>query len=1082
MTPPDSTYSTLRRTDPKITGLADTNASEMRSNAKPQGQQAPSVSISSNNIIRNPRQQDGRYDEAKAFLALLDTANFKFADLVKEGLNPLILKQYYLDLGLSVPKSEDLAQFLQAYSHSRHTSKSENSILESTAEIFPPISGDAGGYKESPKLVKGSRVSPAASRENQVASTATVKTGEKAISRTEYLARLKAVTKKPKGIKSTSNADKEQGGISEELGVQTNPIPIEPSIPETSAEKLKDNGAELSASPVVPNGQSIADKSTDGQTPAGMKQPTKSEIIRQKIAERMAARAAAAAKPAENKQAQVATSPASGAFSQTSVHRPLPSTYVEPHKPSTVVNDAGTAEYTRHKSGGIGNGPELMQQHTLPQGETPVFSRTPADSPENTPGIHSALRRAGDSGSLHPSSVADSDFYDESSTEAKLSEDPLPETRSVKSTTQNLSGRLPLPGGYEQNRSIGTTALPTNTMNKSYWSPNHASYRDQVAPPRPKRPFGQPRNSNISENLIIVDSDIESEEDEHESDDGVITVHGEGATTQMPYSRGISHLYTSNSSTPIRTPSNFEKEERLRKLHEQLQKAKARLKAREEQAKSSNEQKDSHTATALKVSANNGGAEVDSHSRVSSSVSVDAKVPSFLPPAEHVRDLSQKAPDRAKRRLEIQEELRKREEIASRNAAKMKDLLKQIEALEQENHKLADKDYLIRELDSLGVETEGMPYEELQAKHEELVIQREIEAPTTATIPDATECPVERADLQPSTSQLPLSGSPMEQPSVTIDAHKEVVENPPTNPPMDDDDDFYDPDDVGSGQAIGQSNTIRPTLQDSGEDAYDFSDEEEGELHDDTQHMEIDPEFAGTDDAHGNLTTDKVADQIIGFNNINVSFDGHREGEYEPSLQLQDAEENSQDEGEYEPSLEVPDAEELEDDFYEPTELAANTEVNSHDNYMHSMEIAQSEDNNDDMSDSLHNTPQSAGVFDTLASTSYSDKEPTRKTTQQVQVDMVAHHVDATEAELRERRPSDKLSFISQPSETDSNSNAVAENTRLSVQMRSPVTGQDDYLLVGFLLACSSRWSSLRCRIQLRLHSPKSLSHISRPT
>ncbi|KAF2202331.1 hypothetical protein GQ43DRAFT_314342 [Delitschia confertaspora ATCC 74209] len=88
------------------------------------------------------------------------------------------------------------------------------------------------------------------------------------------------------------------------------------------------------------------------------------------------------------------------------------------------------------------------------------------------------------------------------------------------------------------------------------------------------------------------------------------------------------------------------------------------------------------------------------------------------------------APDwRKQRRAEIESGLPSLDASLAENAARLSQLRQEMERLEADNRKrIQDKENLIKELESLGIDTEGMPHEELQAKKNEIVQQIENEA------------------------------------------------------------------------------------------------------------------------------------------------------------------------------------------------------------------------------------------------------------------------------------------------------------------------------------------------------------------
>lgn len=89
------------------------------------------------------------------------------------------------------------------------------------------------------------------------------------------------------------------------------------------------------------------------------------------------------------------------------------------------------------------------------------------------------------------------------------------------------------------------------------------------------------------------------------------------------------------------------------------------------------------------------------------------------------------------RRAEIESGLPALEAEIANNAARMAQLAEEMEQLTAHNERMKqDKGRLIRELESLGIDTEGMPHAELQAKRDEIVRERKAEAELRAQTPE----------------------------------------------------------------------------------------------------------------------------------------------------------------------------------------------------------------------------------------------------------------------------------------------------------------------------------------------------------
>jgi len=100
-----------------------------------------------------------------------------------------------------------------------------------------------------------------------------------------------------------------------------------------------------------------------------------------------------------------------------------------------------------------------------------------------------------------------------------------------------------------------------------------------------------------------------------------------------------------------------------------------------------------------------------------------------------------------RRRAEIESGLPSLDAEIANNAVRMAELTKQMEELAAHNEKMQqDKERLIQELENLGIDTEGMPHAELQAKKDEIEREREAmsesgvdESALPATLPSRLE-------------------------------------------------------------------------------------------------------------------------------------------------------------------------------------------------------------------------------------------------------------------------------------------------------------------------------------------------------
>jgi hypothetical protein len=95
-------------------------------------------------------------------------------------------------------------------------------------------------------------------------------------------------------------------------------------------------------------------------------------------------------------------------------------------------------------------------------------------------------------------------------------------------------------------------------------------------------------------------------------------------------------------------------------------------------------------------------------------------------PTTAPQDLARESKKR--RRAEIESGLPSLEAEIANNTARMAQIAKEMEDLKAHNEKISqDKEKLVKELESLGIDTEGMPHTELQAKKDEIEQERRIE-------------------------------------------------------------------------------------------------------------------------------------------------------------------------------------------------------------------------------------------------------------------------------------------------------------------------------------------------------------------
>ncbi|KAF2758921.1 hypothetical protein EJ05DRAFT_326466 [Pseudovirgaria hyperparasitica] len=269
-----------------------------------------------------------------------------------------------------------------------------------------------------------------------------------------------------------------------------------------------------------------------------------------------------------------------------------------------------------------------------------------------------------------------------------------------------------------------------------------ASDFDSVAPPSAstsKRPFGQPRCSQGEEAMIIEVSDDESTASDMdiEDDDDGRTSHSMSqrqhtkSFRNMPALTSFPHKTNHTASTPSLTPSGLntppaivasgvnqgkryvdltEHEKEIETLRRKIAEAEYRKRAKKpppSQVSESVGQATNHTSESIR-------------SRTRDNVTEELQLSNFASP--NLSDSEWKR----RRRIEIQSGLELQQSSVARNMARLDELKREMERLEAENHmQLLEKEKLVNELESLGIDTDGMPLEVLQATKDEIDQQRE---------------------------------------------------------------------------------------------------------------------------------------------------------------------------------------------------------------------------------------------------------------------------------------------------------------------------------------------------------------------
>ena len=291
-----------------------------------------------------------------------------------------------------------------------------------------------------------------------------------------------------------------------------------------------------------------------------------------------------------------------------------------------------------------------------------------------------------------------------------------------------------------------------------------------------KRPFGQSRHDHVNEEMIIEVSDDETAGSGMDMDDDQDTpeppAHLPNNGNHTPFRQStIRNLLpvpdlpsratsvkpaVSAVSTPpaVQTPGSLAHVEDLKKREEEIAALRRRI-AEAERRKAMSKGKQTEASRAQTptttqrpvtepvlsspAAATAGTALKNVTRSISSTAPVLApSLPSTTTTETHIPRTDEKAtmclsasnPTQWKkiRRAEIESGLPSLDASLASNAARLEQLRKEVEQLEAENRKrMRDKENLIKELESLGIDTEGMPHEELQAKKDEIVQQRENE-------------------------------------------------------------------------------------------------------------------------------------------------------------------------------------------------------------------------------------------------------------------------------------------------------------------------------------------------------------------
>lgn len=271
------------------------------------------------------------------------------------------------------------------------------------------------------------------------------------------------------------------------------------------------------------------------------------------------------------------------------------------------------------------------------------------------------------------------------------------------------------------------------------------------------RPLGDSPHTYQEESMIIEVSDDDSNgsdmdiDDDQESAKAAISSSATtnqrhpGIIPNFPSQTGSAMPGSSAASTPgPQTPATQTRENELKKKESELAAMREvlRKKIAERVAKEKADKAAANTASSSSLqtpptrSGNDGAGQGISNSTLNAA-------------GELIRDVKRR------RREEIQSELPSIEAELATNAAKMAQLTKEMNALMELNKKMAtDKQRLTDELESLGIDTDGMSHAEMRAKKDEVDHERASEQDAGAQAPDLAETSANQA---PTTVAEPIA-------------------------------------------------------------------------------------------------------------------------------------------------------------------------------------------------------------------------------------------------------------------------------------------------------------------------------------
>lgn len=308
-----------------------------------------------------------------------------------------------------------------------------------------------------------------------------------------------------------------------------------------------------------------------------------------------------------------------------------------------------------------------------------------------------------------------------------------PPTASGVNTPNSHTPSFPgIPGLFMVNpphsANNASTVVPTSTLpqKRPAQSDSTGTSTPQGSITPYTRPLGESPHAYQEEPMIIEVSDDESNgsemdiDDDQAQDGAMITTPSAdqqrskypGKIPDFPSQPGSAFPGSSAASTPgPQTPATQAREDELKRKEDQLaaMKAKLRQKIADRIAK---EKADKAAAVTLQNSA----AVPAQPKTLTPAAPVEIPTSASQGVNELIRDVKRR------RRAEIQTELPTIDAELASNKEKMAKLAKELETLKALNGKIAaDRQRLTNELESLGIDTDGMSHAEMRAKRDEIV-------------------------------------------------------------------------------------------------------------------------------------------------------------------------------------------------------------------------------------------------------------------------------------------------------------------------------------------------------------------------